>query len=135
MTIEGMTIEAILRDAKTIAVVGLSGDPDKPSYGIAQALQRYGYRVIPVNPREVEVLGEKSYAALGEIPVPVDIVNVFRRADQTPPIAAEAVAIGAKCLWLQSGIVSEEAAAIGRAGGLLVVMDLCIMVEHRKLSL
>ena len=135
MTIEGMTIEAILRDAKTIAVVGLSGNPDKPSYGIAQALQHYGYRVIPVNPREEQVLGEKSYAALGEIPVPVDIVNVFRRADQTPPIAAEAVAIGAKCLWLQSGIVSEEAAAISREGGLLVIMDHCIMVEHRKLSL
>lgn len=130
-----MTIEAILRDAKTIAVVGLSGNPDKPSYGIAQALQHYGYRVIPVNPREEQVLGEKSYAALGEIPVPVDIVNVFRRADQTPPIAAEAVAIGAKCLWLQSGIVSEEAAAIAREGGLLVIMDHCIMVEHRKLSL
>ena len=130
-----VTIEAILRDAKTIAVVGLSGDPDKPSYGIAQALQHYGYRVIPVNPRETEVLGEKSYAALAEIPVAVDIVNVFRRADQTPPIATEAVAIGAKCLWLQSGIVSEEAAAIGRAGGLLVIMDHCIMVEHRKLGL
>lgn len=130
-----LTIEAILRDSKTIAVVGLSGDPEKPSYGIAQALQHYGYRVIPVNPREVEVLGEKSYATLGEIPVPVDIVNVFRRADQTPPIAAEAVAMGAKCLWLQSGIVSEEAAAIGREGGLVVVMDHCIMVEHRKLRL
>ena len=133
--IEEMTIEAILRDSKTIAVVGLSGDPEKPSYGIAQALQHYGYRVIPVNPREVEVLGEKSYATLAEIPVAVDIVNVFRRADQTPPIASEAVAIGAKCLWLQSGIVSEEAAAIGREGGLLVVMDHCIMVEHRKLRL
>lgn len=130
-----LTIEAILRDSKTIAVVGLSGDPEKPSYGIAQALQHYGYRVIPVNPREMEVLGEKSYATLGEIPVPVDIVNVFRRADQTPPIAAEAVAMGAKCLWLQSGIVSEEAAAIGREGGLVVVMDHCIMVEHRKLRL
>ena len=133
--IEEMTIEAILRDSKTIAVVGLSGDPEKPSYGIAQALQHYGYRVIPVNPREVEVLGEKSYATLAEIPVAVDIVNVLRRADQTPPIASEAVAIGAKCLWLQSGIVSEEAAAIGREGGLLVVMDHCIMVEHRKLRL
>ena len=133
--IEEMTIEAILRDSKTIAVVGLSGDPEKPSYGIAQALPHYGYRVIPVNPREVEVRGEKSYATLAEIPVAVDIVNVFRRADQTPPIASEAVAIGAKCLWLQSGIVSEEAAAIGREGGLLVVMDHCIMVEHRKLRL
>ena len=133
--IEEMTIEAILRDSKTIAVVGLSGDPEKPSYGIAQALQHYGYRVIPVNPRELEVLGEKSYGTLAEIPVAVDIVNVFRRADQTPPIASEAVAIGAKCLWLQSGIVSEAAAAIGREGGLLVVMDHCIMVEHRKLRL
>ena len=130
-----LTIEEMLREAKTIAIVGLSGDPEKPSHGIAKALQHYGYRVIPVNPKETEVLGEKAYAGLGEIPMKIDIVNVFRRAEQTPPIAAEAVAIGAKVLWLQSGIVNEEAAVIARAGGLAVVMDRCIMVEHRKLGL
>ena len=130
-----LTIEEMLREAKTIAIVGLSGDPEKPSHGIAKALQHYGYRVIPVNPKETEVLGEKAYAWLGEIPMKIDIVNVFRRAEQTPPIAAEAVAIGAKALWLQSGIVNEEAAVIARAGGLAVVMDRCIMVEHRKLGL
>ena len=130
-----LTIEEMLREAKTIAIVGLSGDPEKPSHGIAKALQHYGYRVIPVNPKETEVLGEKAYAELGEIPMKIDIVNVFRRAEQTPPIAAEAVAIGAKVLWLQSGIVNEEAAVIARAGGLAVVMDRCIMVEHRKLGL
>ena len=130
-----LTIEEMLREAKTIAIVGLSGDPEKPSHGIAKALQHYGYRVIPVNPKETEVLGEKAYAGLGEIPMKIDIVNVFRRAEQTPPIAAEAVAIGAKVLWLQSGIVNEEAAGIARAGGLAVVMDRCIMVEHRKLGL
>ena len=130
-----LTIEEMLREAKTIAIVGLSGDPEKPSHGIAKALQHYGYRVIPVNPKETEVLGEKAYATLGEIPMKIDIVNVFRRAEQTPSIAAEAVAIGAKALWLQSGIVNEEAAVIARAGGLAVVMDRCIMVEHRKLGL
>jgi len=130
-----LTIEEMLREAKTIAIVGLSGDPEKPSHGVAKALQHYGYRVIPVNPKETEVLGEKAYGTLGEIPMKIDIVNVFRRAEQTPPIAAEAVAIGAKALWLQSGIVNEEAAAIARAGGLAVVMDRCIMVEHRKLGL
>jgi len=129
------TIKEILAESKTIAVVGLSSKPDRPSYGIAKALQQYGYRVIPVNPVEQEVLGEKSYASLKEIPEKVDVVNVFRRAEQTPPIALEAVEIGAKALWLQSGILSEEAEQIASEGGLDVVMDRCIMVEHRKLGL
>lgn len=129
------TIKEILAESKTIAVVGLSSKPDRPSYGIAKALQQYGYRVIPVNPVEQEVLGEKSYASLKEIPEKVDIVNVFRRAEQTPPIALEAVEIVAKALWLQSGIISEEAEQIASEGGLDVVMDRCIMVEHRKLGL
>jgi uncharacterized protein len=129
------TIREILTEAKTIAVVGLSSKPDRPSYGIAKALQQYGYLVIPVNPVEQEVLGEKAYASLKEIPERVDVVNVFRRAEQTPPIAQEAVEIGAKALWLQSGIESEEAAEIASSGGLDVVMDRCIMVEHRKLGL
>ena len=129
------TIEQILRETKTIAVVGLSGDPMRPSFGIAQALQHYGYRIIPVNPKEAEVLGEKSYASLSEIPVPVDLVNVFRRPEQTPAVALDAVAIGAKALWLQSGIENDEAEAIAVAGGLDYLSNRCIMVEHRKLGL
>jgi uncharacterized protein len=126
------TIEEILRQSRTIAVVGLSSDPMRPSYGIARALQSYGYRVIPVNPKESEVLGEKSYASLRDIPDVVDLVNVFRRPEQTPAVAQDAVAIGAKALWLQSGIENDEAERIASAGGLDVVMDRCIMVEHRK---
>jgi len=129
------TIEQILRETKTIAVVGLSGDPLRPSFGIAQALQHYGYRIIPVNPKETEVLGEKAYASLSEIPVPVDLVNVFRRPEQTPAVARDAVAIGAKALWLQSGIENDEAEAIAVEGGLDYLSDRCIMVEHRKLGL
>ena len=129
------TIEQILRETKTIAVVGLSGDPMRPSFGIAQALQHYGYRIIPVNPKEAEVLGEKAYASLSKIPVPVDLVNVFRRPEQTPAVALDAVAIGAKALWLQSGIENDEAEAIAVAGGLDYLSDRCIMVEHRKLGL
>jgi predicted CoA-binding protein len=129
------TIEEILRQSRTIAVVGLSSDPMRPSYGIAKALQSYGYRVIPVNPKESEVLGEKSYGSLREIPEAVDLVNVFRRPEQTPTVAHDAVAIGAKALWLQSGIENDEAERIATAGGLDVVMDRCIMVEHRKQGL
>jgi predicted CoA-binding protein len=129
------TIEQILRDTKTIAVVGLSSDPMRPSFGIARALQSYGYRIIPVNPKETEVLGEKSYASLAEIPVPVDLVNVFRRPEQTPSVARDAVSIGAKALWLQSGIENDQAEAIAVAAGLDYLSDRCIMVEHRKLGL
>jgi uncharacterized protein len=124
----------ILVNAKTIAMVGASSNPEKPSHGVMKVLQEAGYHVIPVNPNETEVLGEKAYATLSDIPEPVDIVDVFRRAESTPPVAAEAVRIGAKVLWLQLGIINEEAAAIAQQGGLQVVMDRCIKVMHRKLN-
>jgi len=126
-------MRALLVGARTIAMVGASSNPEKASHGIMRKLQRAGYRVIPVNPREPEVLGEKSYASLSDIPVPIDIVDVFRRAEDTPPIADGAVKIGAKALWLQTGIVSEEAAARAKAGGLMVVMDACIGATHALL--
>jgi predicted CoA-binding protein len=128
-------LKQILTDAHTIAMVGASSNPDRPSHGIMQQLQRVGYRVIPVNPRETEVLGEKSYGSLAEIPVPIDIVDVFRRAEDTPAIADEAVQAGAKTLWLQQGIASEEAARRARSGGLAVVMDICISATHSMLGL
>ncbi len=126
---------ALLTDAKTIAMVGASSNPEKASHGIMQKLQRVGYRVIPVNPREKEVLGERAYASLLDIHEPVDIVDVFRRSEDTPPIADEAVKIGAKALWLQTGIVNEDAAARAKAGGLLVVMDACIGATHALLRI
>jgi predicted CoA-binding protein len=119
-------LKQLLTDTTTIAVVGASSNPDKASYGIMQKLQQSGYRVIPVNPRETEILGERSYPSLVDVPERIDIVDVFRRAEDTPGIADEAVTIGAKALWLQTGIVSEDAAARAKAGGLTVVMDLCI---------
>ena len=129
------TIKQILTESKTIAIVGLSSDPSRPSHGIAKALQQYGYRIIPVNPKETEVHGEKAYASLKEIPIAVDIVNVFRRPVLTPAIAKEAIEIGAKALWLQSGIENEEAEQIATSAGLDFISDRCIMVEHRKLGL
>ena len=126
-------LKQLLGDAATIAVVGASSNPEKSSYGIMQKLQSVGYRVIPVTPREAEVLGERTYASLRDIPEHVDIVNVFRRAEDTPPIADDAVAIGAKALWLQTGISSEEAAARAVKGGLTVVMDACIGTLHALL--
>jgi predicted CoA-binding protein len=123
-------IKSLLTHAQTIAIVGASSNSDKSSYGIMRKLQRAGYRVIPVNPRETEVLGEKAYASLSDIPEKIDIVDVFRRAEDTPPIADEAVKIGAKALWLQSGIASEDAAARATAGGLTVVMDACLATAH-----
>jgi uncharacterized protein len=126
-------LKQLLTDATTIAVVGASSNPDKASYGIMQKLQHAGYRVIPVNPRETEILGERSYPSLVDVPERIDIVDVFRRAEDTPGIADEAVTIGAKALWLQSGIVSEDAAARATAGGLTVVMDACIGATHSLL--
>ena len=114
-------------------MVGASSNPDKPSHGIMQKLQSVGYRVIPVNPRESEILGEQSYASLVDIPERVDIVDVFRRAEDTPAIADDAVTIGAKALWLQTGIISEDAAARAEKGGLTVVMDACIGATHSLL--
>jgi predicted CoA-binding protein len=114
-------------------MVGASASPDKPSHHIMRQLQAAGYKVIPVNPRETEVLGERAYASLVDIPEPVDIVDVFRRAEDTPPIADDAVKIGAKALWLQSGISSEDAAERARKGGLQVVMNACIGATHHRL--
>jgi predicted CoA-binding protein len=126
-------LKQLLTDATTIAIVGASSNADKASYGIMQKLQHAGYRVIPVNPRETEILGERSYPSLIDIPERIDIVDVFRRAEDTQAIADDAVRIGAKALWLQSDIVSEDAAARAKAGGLIVVMDACIGATHSLL--
>jgi uncharacterized protein len=126
---DGDSLFAILSWAQTIAVVGASSSPDRPSYGIFERLLRHGYTVIPVNPKETEVLGQRAYASLDEVPVPIDIVDVFRRAIDTPPVAEAAVRVGAKVLWLQSGISNDDTARIAKAGGLEVVMDACIAVE------
>jgi predicted CoA-binding protein len=125
----------LLRDASTIAIVGASSNPDKASYGIMQKLLQVGYRVIPVNPRETEVLGQPAFASLADVPEHIDIVDVFRRAEDTPGIADEAVKAGAKALWLQTGITSEEAARRASAGGLMVVMDACIGATHAALRI
>ena len=126
MHTDAATLRSILETSQTIAMVGASSNPSKPSYEIMKGLLAAGFTVIPVNPTETEVLGQRAYASLEAIPEPVDIVNVFRRPEQTPEIADEAVKIGARVLWLQTGIVSEEAATRARAGGLAVVMDECI---------
>ena len=129
-----MTIDEILKSSKTIAVAGLSSNKFRPSFGVSQYMQQHGYRIIPVNPQETEVLGEKCYAKLMDIPEPVDIVNVFRRSEFVPEIVDEAIAIGAKCVWMQEGVVNEQAAEKAKAAGLAVVMDLCILKEHQKLK-
>jgi predicted CoA-binding protein len=126
-------LRQLLTDATTIAMVGASSNPDKASHGIMQKMQSAGYRVIPVNPKETEILGERSFPSLVDVPDRIDIVDVFRRAEDTPSIAGDAVTIGAKALWLQTGIVSEEAAAIAAKGGLTVVMDACIGATHSLL--
>lgn len=123
-------IRDILTRSKVIAVVGLSSKPHRPSYGVARYLQTVGYRIIPVNPNEKEVLGEKSYARLEDVPIKVDIVNVFRRSELVPPVVESAIAVGARTLWLQEGVVHEEAATRARAAGLDVVMDRCVLKEH-----
>src|SRR3954471_1711693 len=126
-------LKQLLTDATTIAVIGASSNPDKASHGIMQKLQHAGYRVIPVNPRETEILGERSYPSLVDVPERIDIVDVFRRAEDTPAIADEAVTIGARVLWLQTGIVSEDAAQRATKGGLTVVMDACIGATYSLL--
>jgi predicted CoA-binding protein len=128
-----VTIPELLRKSKTIAVVGLSSNPMRPSYGVAEYLQREGYRVIPVNPQETEILGEKAYARLEDIPAHVDIVDVFRRPEFVPDIVDSAIKIGAGALWLQEDVVHEEGARRARAAGLAVVMDKCLLKEHRRM--
>jgi len=127
-----LTIQRVLHSAKTVAVLGLSSNHLRPSYFVAFYLKRHGYTMIPVNPKETEILGEKCYRSLAEIPVPVDIVNVFRAPDALPGIAKEAVAIGAQCLWCQFGVINEAGARIAEAGGMTVVMDRCLKVEHAR---
>jgi predicted CoA-binding protein len=122
-------IRDILNESQTIAVVGLSDNPERVSYMVSEAMMKKGYTIIPVNPNADAILGQKSYKSLGDVPAPVDIVNVFRRSEHTPPVAEEAVAIGAKTLWLQLGVLNEDAAAIAGEGGLRVIMDRCIKVE------
>lgn len=125
-------IRDLLARSKVIAVVGLSSKPHRPSFGVARYLQSVGYRIIPVNPNESEVLGEKSYARLEDVPVQVDIVDIFRRSEFVPPLVESAIAIGAAAVWMQEGVVHEEAAARARAAGLEVVMDRCTLKEHAK---
>jgi len=122
----------IMLTAKTVAIVGLSSNELRASHFVGFYLKRHGYRVIAVNPNETEVFGEKSYASLSDIPVPVDGVDVFRAPQYVPEIAEEAVKIGAKALWLQFGVISPEGAEIARRGGLQVVMDRCMKVEHAR---
>ncbi len=123
-------LRRLLTASSVIAVMGASSNPEKASHGIMKKLQSVGYRVIPINPRETEVLGERAYGSLADVPLPIDIVDVFRRPEDTPAIADDAVKAGAKALWLQSGIANEETAARAMAGGLTVVMDACISATH-----
>jgi uncharacterized protein len=130
-------IAEILKSSHTIAVVGLSASPMRVSNGVSEYMQRAGYRIIPVNPNESEVLGERSYPTLEDVPPslgPIDIVNIFRRPEFTPEIVEAAIKIGAKAVWMQEGVVNEAAAARAREAGIDVVMDKCILKEHRKLS-
>lgn len=123
-------ITQILKEARNIAVVGLSSKRFRPSYGVAEYLQSAGYRIIPVNPNEQEVLGQKSYPRLEEVPGKVDIVNVFRRSEQVPEVVEGAIRIGAKAVWMQEGVIHSQAAERARQAGLVVVMDSCILKEH-----
>jgi predicted CoA-binding protein len=131
---EQQTIERILRTARTVATVGLSDDPQKPAHTVPAYLQSQGYRIIPVNPGLETALGERAYGSLGEIAEPVDVVQIFRRSDQVGPIVDEAIAVGAKAVWMQIGIADEEAAARARAAGLDVVMNQCMRVQHIRWS-
>ena len=126
-------ITDVLKNYKTIAVVGLSSNPRRPSFGVTQCMQSAGYRIIPVNPNETEVLGEKSYPRLEDIPKSqhIEIVDIFRRSEHIPPVVDSAIAVGAKVIWMQQGIENQNAAAKAHAAGLFVVEDACILIEHR----
>jgi predicted CoA-binding protein len=124
----------LLRSSHTIAVVGLSAKKYRPSHGVSEYMQRAGYHIIPVNPNEAEVLGEKAYPALDQVPGKIDIVNIFRKSQYVPEIVEQAIRMGARAVWMQEGVIHEEAAAKARAAGLDVIMDRCILKEHRKLS-
>ncbi len=126
-------IPELLRTAKTIAVVGLSSRVARPSHGVSEYMQKQGYRIIPVNPAEAEILGERAYPDLDSVPEKVDIVNVFRRSEYVPDIVQSAIRIGAQAVWLQEGVVHEAAAEAARAAGLVVIQDRCILKEHRRM--
>lgn len=126
-------LKKILLTTKTIASVGLSGNPNKPSNGVAEYLMGHGYHVIPVNPTADEILGQKSYPDLSSVPEKIDVVQIFRRPEDIPPIVDEAIKVGAKVIWMQEGIVNEEAAQTAREAGLQVVMDACMRATHRYL--
>jgi predicted CoA-binding protein len=128
-------ISDILQTARTIAVVGLSGKRFRPSYGVAEYIQRAGYRIIPVNPRESQVLGETSYPDLEAIPETIDIVDIFRRSEFVPDIVEAAIRKGAKVIWMQEGVIHEAAARRATEAGLSVIMDRCILKDHRRLGL
>jgi len=125
-------VAEVLKRHHTIGVVGLSSDPGRPSYGVAQYMRSVGYRIIPVNPNETEVLGEKSYARLEDVPQKIEIVNIFRRPEEVSPAVEGAMRIGAKVVWMQLGIEHQVAAEKARTAGLIVVMDACIFVEHQR---
>lgn len=127
------TIEKILTESSTIAVVGLSSKPTRPSHGVARYLQSVGYRIIPVNPNETEVLGEKAYPNLGAVPESIDMVDIFRRSDKVAPTVDEAIKVGARAVWMQEGVVDEQAARKAQEAGLLVVMNRCSLKEHMRL--
>ncbi|HTA71762.1 MAG TPA: CoA-binding protein [Bryobacteraceae bacterium] len=125
-------IPDLLRKSRVIAVVGLSNKQFRPSYGVAEYMQREGYRIIPVNPHETEVLGEKAYARLEDVPEHVDIVDIFRRSEFVSPVVDDAIRMGASAVWMQEGVVDEQSAEKARAAGLAVVMDRCILKEHSR---
>jgi len=127
------TLRRILRSARTIAIVGLSAEWHRPSFFAAKYMQEHGYRIVPVNPRYPEILGERCHASLETVDVPIDIVDVFRRTEDVLPIARQAIAIGAKCLWQQIGLKNLEAARLASEAGLDVVMDRCVKIEHARL--
>jgi predicted CoA-binding protein len=124
----------VLHSSRTIAVVGLSGKRFRPSYGVSEYLKRSGYRIIPVNPLESEVLGEKCYPDLESVPVPIDIVDIFRRSEFVPEIVEAAIRVKAKCVWMQEGVMHPAAARRAEEAGLVVVMDRCILKDHRRLA-
>ena len=129
-----MHISEILHSARTIAVVGLSGKRFRPSFGVAEYMKKAGYRIIPVNPQLSEVLGEKCYPDLDSVPEPIDIVDIFRRAEFVPDIVEAAIRKGAKAIWMQEGVVHEDAARKAEEAGITVVMDRCILKDHRRLA-
>ena len=130
----GETIKKILADCKTIAVVGLSSDPHRPSYGVASYMRRCGYKVIPVNPNESEVFGEKAYSSLAEVPERIDLVDIFRRSSEAGRAVDEAIALGVKAVWMQDGVIDNSAAQRAHEAGLLVVMNRCWLRDHASAS-